>query len=225
MSIQPWIRNYSYINDWFWTSNQYYEKLYRAYPCNYYTINRSKTIWDSEKIMGGSYEKLGVGELSGVKWDKIVMVPIFSVEQILPSEDSGEKGLTYKDSLKTQIVIPYTYGIEPIEWDVVDLNFGINADSPKIKPLYVVSGVNLSHHGEYYRYYQVRLEVASYRLDELEQQVENYYMFHNSIKKIYTFAKSSFLLMLEKRYSNINSSLDTIYDPSTNLYLKSKDYV
>lgn len=222
--VQPWLREYNYINDFFWTINQYYEKVYRAFPCTYYTINRDDTVWDDEFMMAGSYEKLGVGDWSGVKWNKIMMVPVFEIEPVVPNIQSEEQGLTYKESLRTQIIMPSTYGINPIAWDCVDLNFGINAKSPKIKPLYVVTGRNLSHHGEYYQFYQITLEVAPYRLDELESQIEDYYMFHNSIKRIYTLGKSHMLLNLENRYKNIEENLDTMYDPSTNLYLKSKDY-
>lgn len=224
MSIQPWLRDYNYINDYFWTLNQYYEKVYRAYPCNYYSINRTDTVWDDTKLLGGSYEKNGVGELSGVKFNKISMLPVFGIDPIVPNSENGESGSTFKSSLITKILIPSTYGISPLAADCVDLNFGFNADSPKIRPLYLVSGIDVSHHGEYYKFYNLKLTVAPYSLDEIEEQISEYFIFHNSIKKILPLPKSKMLFTLESRFTNINISLDTIYDTSTNLYIKSKEY-
>lgn len=217
----PWLRDYNYATDYFSTVYTYYNESFPAYPVNYYSLDHENTIWENTKILGGSYEKAGVGTLSGVVWKKIYMVPIFGLEELAPSTSNDEKGQTYYDSMTTTINIPVSYGIKPGELDVIDTNFGFSANSPKVKPLFMITNVNLSHQGTDNQMYQCKARVAPFDLTQLEKQINYYYLFLNSKHEIYPISKGTFLLTLERRAENLKLQLDNLFDNPTGFYLRS----
>ena len=50
-----------------------------AYPVTYYKVDWKNSIYD-EDLMGASYEKHGLGQLSGIVWKKIQMLPVYWTE-------------------------------------------------------------------------------------------------------------------------------------------------
>lgn len=219
MSLSPWTRNYNYLNDYFWTVYQYYNKSNKSYPVNYYSVDYEETVWENENLFGGSYEKEGVGDWSGVKWKKYFFIPVSYIEPMQPNVNSGEKGLEYTSNLITSFQLPNGYGIKPTENDVVDLNYGFNANSPKIHPLFVVTGVNLSHQGLDNQIWQCKVAVAPFRLDQLEKQISTYSMYMNSTNKIHRLNNSKLLLKLEERMDTVNTRLMSLFDMASGFYL------
>jgi len=217
---QPWMRNYNYLSDYFYTLYRYYQEANRTYPISYYSIDRDNTIWDNIKIMGGAYEKAGVGELSGVVWKKIMMFPVFSSEQITPESNSDEKGLTLYDSLSSSIAFPASYGLKPMEGDAVDLNYAFAYDTPKINPIFVVTSVDSSHHGVYHQIYKCTLKIAPFDISEIEQQISSIYLFMESLTKIVDINKAKLLIKLEQKAGELSTRLNTsLFNNSTGFYL------
>ena len=217
---QPWVRDYNYLKDLSYTTFQYYNESYRAYPITYYSLDHENTTWDTEKLRGGSYEKAGVGNLSGVLWKKIYTLPVFGLEQILPEVANEEHGQTYAESLVTNIAFPASYGLRPCEGDVVDLSFMFDSRSPKIKPIYLLTNVNLAHQNVYNQIYQCRVKVAPFDLTELEKQLSTYYLFLNSTHEIVSIDKGMLLLKLEQRFGTLSERLDELFDDSSGFYLR-----
>lgn len=218
--IYPWIRDYGYLNDYFWTVYQYYNESYKAYPITYYQLNYDETIWEDSNLLGGSYEKSGVGELSGVVWNKIVMLPVFTIEQLQPISSNTEAGLSYRESMNNNIAFPSSYNLRPSEGDIVDLNYSLSSNSPKIKPLYVITNVNMAHEGVFHQMWQCRLTIAPFTMVELEKQIHSYYMFMNSTHTIVSIDKADLLLKLEKRVGVLNDRLNNLFDDSSGFYLR-----
>ena len=174
-SIQPWIRRTNYFQDYFETLYETYIREYPAYFISYYSIDRDNTIWEDDTTIAGSYEKHGVGTLTGVKFKKIFMFPVFGIQAVEPTPDSSEQGgLSYYQSMPTTISFPSVFGIKPVEGDVVDLNFGYKSPSIKIDPIYVVGSINLSHSGQFYQMYQCNLQVAPFNVTDIEKQISEY---------------------------------------------------
>lgn len=214
----PWIRRYNYIEDYFYTSYQLWVDLYSAYPITYYSLDFENSILDDDVLISATYEKIGVGELTGMRWKKINLLPVFGVEQIQPTGDSGEKGMGFQQSMYSSVSFPSVYGLKPCEWDVIDLNLGFKSSSVKISPIFVVSNVNLAHQNNYFNIYQCRLAVAPFTLVDIEKQVSSYYSFLEHEKKIFPLEISNSLLRIYERFEKVSNNLKNLFDDRSGLF-------
>ena len=219
--MQPWLRKYNYIQDYFTTAYSLYEQLYPAYPVTYYSLDIVNSVMETDKLAAGTYEKDGVGDLSGAVWKKMDLLPVSSIEDVQPTQESGETGLTYFESMPTQITFPSTYGLKPLEWDVVDLNYGFKTKSIKLRPLFIVTQVNMAHMGDYYQLYQCRLQVAPYSRVELEQQISSYWRFDNHEKRLFLLENANFLLNMQTRSEELSVRLEGLFNNNLGFYLRS----
>jgi len=219
--ITPWLRRLNYIEDYFSYVYELYADAYvNAYPVTYYSTDVPETVWDDDGIMAGSYEKQGVGELSGVMWKRISMLPVFGVEQVQPQESTDERGgITYNQSVNTQIIFPSLYGLNPLENDFVDLSYGYKRDEPKMNFLYTVSNINLAHQSEFFQIYQCQLKMTPHTLDELEQQVSSDWMFYEHEKMIVPLGNAQLLLKLQEASRAATETLNGLFDNHSGFYL------
>lgn len=220
-NIVEYARRYNYIQDYFRFAYETYISYYPAYPVNYYSLDRNEGVYDDEYLMAGSYEKFGVGELSGMVWNKIYSLPVYNITQITPNQESGEKGLTYSSSLNATLCIPQVYGLEPCQWDVLDINYGFDGiDRNQTKPLFTVNKIDLAHHGEYLKLYQLSIQVAPFGLEQLEQQISNYYKFYEPTQDIKPLTNVTMLYNILNRSEDLTDKINNcFYDNKTSLYL------
>jgi hypothetical protein len=212
--FKNWIRDFNYIQDYFNTSYEYYSSVYSAYPVHYYSLDISNTVWESENLMAGSYEKGGVGELSGVQWKKILFLPVYGVETIQPTINNSEKGQTYHDSLSSNITFPEGYGLRPMEGDIIDLNIGLTETVPHDKPLFIVTSVNLAHPGTEKQLWQCRIKVVGFGSSQLDKQVNQYYMFIPSNNKIIRLDQANFISNVNSKITDVVNVLNQSFDNS-----------
>jgi len=218
----PCIRKYNYIEDYFHTVYELYAEEYvSAYPVTYYSINKEDTIWENEHINGGSYEKQGVGEWSGVKWRKIIMMPVFGVEQLNMTQTSDERGgMTFQDGMTTQIIFPSLYGLTPVENDIVDLSFGIKHPAKNQKGLFTIGNINISHQGDYFQIYQCRMRVSPFKKPDLEKQVNEDWMFYEHDKIIVPLEKGLMLTKLQMKSVELTDTINSsVFDSQSSFYL------
>lgn len=222
MSITPWIRSYNYQEDYFRTLYEIYSEHYIAcYPVTYYSLDVDSTIWDKEKINAGSYEKGGVGELSGVKWKKIQLLPVFGLEQVNMNQSSDEKGgMTYKDGASTQVLFPSVYGLKPLEGDVVDLSFGYKTPAINNKMLFTVNNINQSHMGDFFQIYQCQLKMAPFNREDVEKQISTDWAFYEHEKTIVPLTNFRRLMKLQQLSVDLATTFNReLFDKQTGLYL------
>lgn len=218
----PFLRKYNYIEDYFHTVYELYAEEYvSAFPVTYYSIDKENTVWDDTEILGGSYEKQGVGEWSGVKWKKIIMFPVFGIEQVSMNQVSDERGgMTFLDGMTTQIVFPSMYGLKPIENDVVDMSFGIKHPAINQKGLFTIGNVNISHQGDYFQIYQCRMRVSPFKKPDIEKQISSDWMFYEHDKIIVSLDKGQMLTKLQITSIDLSNTLNTeIFDKQSSFYL------
>lgn len=216
--MQPYIRKFNYIQDYYWTQNQWAEHLnVAAYPVTYYNVDMENSVYDTD-LMAGSYEKEGVGALSGIRWRKIQMLPVYWPEAIQPQYTADEKGLTLSDSMLSSLVVPDVYDIRPSEWDFIHFSQEFMLKGSNFFPLFVVKGTELSTYGDI-TYRKLNLKVAGHeKLQKLELQLSGRYMFLEFTKKIHEIQTASMLLKLELKNQNLASDLMNLYH-STGLYI------
>lgn len=222
MEFQSWQRIYNYIQDYYQHLYKVYaDKYTAAYPVTYYSIDHQNSIWDTNKVMGGTYSRRGVGEFSGLKFKKILLVPIFFMEPINnPQTESNEYGYTMHGSLKTSLVIPSLYGIKPSPDDRIDISFAFQTEnSVNIKGLYAVTNVNPAQIAEEFNMYQLSINI-DYNIGLIENQVSSYWSFYEHERKILPLDNTKMLLQLQDRYSTaVRNVNNTIYNSQTGIYL------
>lgn len=218
--MRSWVRRYNYIQDYFVYLYEQYSKHYEhAHPVTYYSIDMENSVMDREKLYAGSYEKEGIGDLSGFKWKKIYMLPVFGLEDIRPNSDSGDRGLTFKESLRSTLAFPDAYGIKPLEFDLVDINYGIKSLAIKNRPLYKVSKIDIAHHGEFFQLYNCTIQVAAADLTELEKQISSYWYFNDATKSIIPLNNANFLIDLEKLSLDLSADLKNEFNQQLGFFL------
>jgi len=214
-NFQFYTRLYSYIHEFQSLVQDYYSKHGIAYLVTYYNINTSETVWDNDKIFGGAYER--IGDLSGVKWNKYLLIPVYFSEEISTAFDGSENG--YLKMNETTITIPGTYGITPYPGDIIKLEQDyLSTDSTNTYPIFVVSGIEI-YPNTNKRFWKLRLEVfQSKTTEELDEHIENIYSFFNYTKKIYSIPQATFLTRMMIKCENTTDRLNNLYDENSGFY-------
>lgn len=220
-SFRPWIRKYNYVSDYFNNVYETYIKQYPAFPVNYYKLNFSESVYDQNELGAGTYEKLGVGSLSGFVWDKIVMLPIFGIEPIFLQQDSGDAGgMNFRESALSTMLIPDIYGFTPVENDFVDLSFGIKSSNNYNRAIYTISDVNPAHFGDELHLFKCNLRISPFEKADLEKQINKYYMFYEPMKEILPITNASLLSKLTSKSDIIRTNLNNLFNSQVSFYLK-----
>lgn len=218
--MEPYIRNYNYFQNYYDTVYDIYSEHYPAYPIIYYSISWGDSIYDKGTLDAGTYEKNGVGELTGIKFKKILFLPVYGIEQVQPTYNADEKGHNMFESERTQVIIPSNYGLVPGEWDVV--HFIQDFTSPENfenGPIFVVHNVNTATMGNL-THYQCKLKAAPYSLQYVKDQVTSYYMFVDLTKRIHRLDTAHIMNKLQQRSGTITDRLSSLFDCCTGFYLK-----
>lgn len=218
--VLPWIHIYNYIQDYFLNAYKRYMQIPGSYPVTYYSLDKASSIWEDEMILGGSYSHRGVGDLSGVKWKKISMLPVFFIDQMIPQNDSTNRGFTLEGTLRTQVAFPSIYGLEPSPDDRIDLSFAFSNNDQPFKHIYTVNNYNLAHIGEYFNIYQLQLAIDNSNGD-IEKQISSYWTFYDFEKKIIPMDNAKVLMSIQERAGNIIRDVnDNNFDRQSGLFLE-----
>lgn len=211
---QLYERLYYYIDEYLNLIYNYYSKDAVAYIVNYYNLSQQDSTWDNEDVFAGSYERLG--DLSGIKFNKINSLPIFFIEEITTAFEATENGYT-KDNVSS-VVIPHSYGFIPYPGDFVKLEQSFMRPNNNIYPIFIVKGVEISSNTDK-RFYKLKIEVEQSRTtDDLDNQVNNNYTFFEYTKNIYTNDNFSILSTMLNNYKTISNNLRSNYDKNCGFY-------
>lgn len=217
--FQSYTRKYNYIQDYFSTVYELYLKTHPAYPINYYAVDTSSTIWQDDEFRAGTYEKDGIGELSGKKFKKILELPIFQLTAIQPTLDSGEYGLTTKSSMQGSFVLPQAYNLKPTPGDFVDISYGLKNTGNPTKVMYIITNLEYAHYGDEFNLYKCTIQVAAPCRVDVEKHVSSIYRFYEPSKSIIPASNASILYKMIARAENISESMKSMYHCNTGFYL------
>lgn len=214
--MQKFSRIYDYIHEYQKLVYDVYSKSSAvAYLVTYYNLNASKTTWDNENLMGGAYEK--VGDLSGIKRNKILLLPVYFPETISTAFDGQETGY-HKDNEST-IVIPSSYGITPYPGDALKLEQSYLRATNDTYPMFMVEGVEISANTDK-RYWKLNIKVFESKGKELfDSQTSHTYVFFDYDKKIHTLDDSQFLTKMLVKNETLRSNLKNLFDENSGFYL------
>jgi hypothetical protein len=211
--MQNWERLYEYIHEYQELVQDYYSRHGVAFLSTYWNINKEKTVWDKQQMYGGAYEK--TGELSGMKWDKYLLLPVYFAEEISTGFDGSEIGLIKEQ--ETSIVFPSVYGITPYANDVVKFESEYLQSENDTYPLFKVTGVEPYPNTEK-RYWKLRLKVyESKAIERLEAKTEDTYVFFDYDKKVHTVEEATTLARMLAKDEELKTNLVDMWNDNAGL--------
>jgi hypothetical protein len=215
MSTQKFERIYDYIHEYQQLIYDFYSKDVVAFLTTFYHIDTDDTVWEDENMFGGSYDR--VGNLSGVKWNKILLLPVYYIDEITTSFDAQETG--YIKENETTFVIPSTYGIVPLPNDKIKLEQAYLRPNNNIYPIYNISGVEKSVNADRL-FWKMKVEVEqSVTSTQLDQQLIDTFTFFEYDKKIHTISDAQFLSRLLSKNETLRGMLrKDLYDSNSGYY-------
>ena len=212
--MQKYEKIYDYIHEYQNLIYNYYSKDAISFLTTYYHIDTDETIWEDENVFAGSYDR--VGEYSGVRWNKILLLPVFYIEEINTPMDGQDIG--YVKENNTTFVIPSTYGITPLPNDKIKMEQEYLRPSNNTYPLYNVGGVEKSvNEDRLFWKIIVQLE-QSVTETQLNLQVEDVYTFYDYDKKIHTVDDASFMTKLLAKNKDLRSVTKSLFDNNSGFY-------
>ena len=214
--MQNYERQYEYIYEYWKLIYDTYGKHAIGYLVTYYNIDRETTVWDNEDLMGGSYEK--IGELSGLKWNKYLLLPVYFISETDTIFDAQDIGYVNEGSF--ELVIPSIYGIIPYPNDIVKLDqtYIVNDPNQDTYSIYMVTGVQKQSSADK-TYWKLKMTVEQSRTTtEVDRQVSNNYVFYEYDKKIHSVAESQTMTKMLAKSNTLRSNLKELYDENSGLY-------
>jgi hypothetical protein len=216
--MQNYERLYWYIHEYQNLVYDFYSKHAVAFLVTYYNINPTTTVWEDSNIFGGAYEK--TGEWSGIKRNKILLLPVYFIEEISTAFDGQDTG--YNKDNTTSFVFPSTYNFVPYPNDIIKLEQSYLRPQNDTYPLYIVTGVEPSVNTDR-RFWKIRVETfQSETLSAVEEQTENIYSFVDYDKKIHTLQDAQFITKLLMKEEELKVKLKaTLFDNNSGFYFMS----
>ena len=113
MAITQITHYYGYLEEYTQLTHEIYSEAQPAVFCDYYSLDKINSIWDDNYI--SSYQD--VGDLSGLRWNKVSLYPVFFSEGTPATLNANEKGTTREDSIRPSVVVPHSNCLEPKIYD------------------------------------------------------------------------------------------------------------
>ncbi len=212
---QLWTRLYDYIEEYQYLVYEYYSKDAIAFLVTYYHLNKDETVWDDTDLFGGYYEK--IGDLTGVKWDKILLLPIFFIEDVMTNFDATVESGQIKLN-ETSIVIPSEYGFTPYPNDIIKFDQHYLRPELDNYPLFSVTGVEVGPNTDR-RFWKLKIETEQSRTtEEVDQQVVGLYTFFDYDKKIHTVDDALIMTTILEKNQLIGTKLTEKFDQRSGFY-------
>ncbi len=206
---------YSYINEYQRMIYEIYADDIVSFLCTYYHIDGPETIWEDEDVFAGSYDR--VGEYSGVKWNKILLMPIYFSDEITTAFDGSDIGLIKEN--ETTFVIPSIYGITPLPNDKIKFEQNFLQPTNNVYPIFNVTAREKSVNTQF-TFWKIKVKIEqSVTETQLDEQVQDTYVFYDYDKRIHTVPNSTFLTRILYKNEIIRERLkNTFYDKNSGFY-------
>ncbi len=214
--MQNYQRIYDYIHEYWFLLYDIYSKDGVAFLSTYYNINKETTVWDNDIIFSGSYEK--IGNLSGIKWNKYLLLPIFFLGDIDTMFDAQETGYIVDQTF--EFVIPGSYGIIPYQNDLIRLDetYLLNDKNKSKGSLYSISGIKKQSPYDKTFWHLTCVMEQSRNENHIKDQIEETFIFFEYDKNIHTLNNSLFLSRLLKKNEILKNKSNPLYDNNSGFY-------
>lgn len=215
MTVQKFQRLYDYIHEYQHLVYEFYSKNAVAFLTTYYHIDTEETIWEDENMFAGSYDR--IGEFSGLKFNKILLLPVYFIEEISTIFDAQETGYI-KENISS-LVIPSSYGFTPLVNDKIKLEQEFLRPTNNIYPIFNVGGIEKSVNTDI-TFWKLKIQVEqSITETQLNEQIIESFTFFEYDKKIHSVENAQFLSMLLSKNETLKSCVkNNLYDKVSGYY-------
>jgi len=214
---QKYERTYQYIHEYQKMVYDFYSKSVVAFLTTYWHINTVETVWDDDGgVGGGPYEQ--IGDLSGMKWDKFLLIPVYYIEEVQTPFDGQDIG--YVKENETQFAIPSTYGFTPLIHDKFKMEQSYLKPTQNTYPIFHVVGIEKSVNADRL-FWRLRVEIEqSYTETQIDEQVVDTFTFFEYDKQIHTLDDASYLTnLLTKNDILRDRAKCDLFDSNSGFYL------
>lgn len=212
--MQNILRRDDYVNEYLNLVYDRYKLINNPYFVVYYTLDKRTSTYDEH--YGDTYKT--VGEQSGLKWNKILNLPVYSVEYVTPTLDYNENGISVKDSLIGSGIMSPETGIVPKSGDMFITKIENDIS------MFIITGVTLSSNMPFDKpYTRFSFKPTHYTHESVERNVNGTYVYLEPIHKILPIEYAEVSLQLVNRLSEINSILQKdFFDSNLDTFVVSK---
>lgn len=202
--MQKWHAIRHYTGDYLNRVYKYYAAHGRSYVCSYYNLDFPNSNLDSTVLDAGSYET--VGELSGLRWRKILLLPVYNIEQVQPTFQADEKGFGMFEQTTT-FNIPTEYEIVPSIHDFLIFDEGMDTISPDPSKyaLFRIIHFEKATVGVI-TFWRMNVKIDYVDKPSIDNQLSGNFSFLDYEKKIYKTPVTSFLYRLLEKNSRLDGN-------------------
>jgi len=224
-NMQKWFSIREYSHDYLQSVYRYYADCGISYICTYYHLYLPTSTFDADVLDAGSYEL--TGDMSGMRWNKILLFPVYNIEQIQNQFTADEKGFGKFDQVSS-FNFPSIYGISPQIHDFVQFeetilndnndqyNLGIiDNDHSSNLPIYQIINFEKATNTSV-SFWKCNLKISHYKEQELDQQINNNYTFLDLEKRIYESSDAAMLYSILEKNKSLDGNI--YYKPDSGFY-------
>ena len=215
MYNQKWFTVDKYPIDYYELLFLYYAACGKSIQCTYYSLDLNNSTYDKSVLDAGTYEK--VGDLSGLLWNKILLLQVYQPDTLTLNFTGDEKGFGKFDQLTT-LWIPSIYEIRPQVHDFVHFsNIEQRGNRFKVnQPIYEVVNLEKATNAES-TFWKLYLKPATFDKPEIDKQLCGNYTFINYENKMYRTDNAIFLSKIADK--NHSLSGNDFFNSVSGLYL------
>lgn len=217
-----WNSYNEYVLDYLELLWSYYCYCGKSIPATYYSLDLPNSVFDQTQLDAGPYEI--AGELSGLRWKKILLVQVFQPETINLNFSSNEQGFGKLDQ-QSSIWLPSAYNINPQVHDFVIFDNIEDRDNQFIakSPLFEVRNIEKASNTEK-TFWKASLKVSHFEKEVVDKQLSGTYTFFDSEKQIYRTDDTINILNAVNKNRLCTNSVNVSYDNLCGMFVK-KDLI
>lgn len=217
--LQNWSNIRQYSSDYLDLVYNVYAESGISYISTYYNFDFPNSNIDKTMLDAGAYQL--TGDLSGNLWRKILLLPLYNVEQIQNPFMSDERGFGKFDTTSS-CVIPSIYNLQSTPLDFISFEeVVLNSDRKemKVKPAYRVQTFEKATNTNK-TFWKLNLKISDRTTFDLDQHLSGNYTFVDYEKAIYPTDRALALFQLMKFSREI--PLNNFFNQRCGFYFQNK---
>lgn len=224
MPAQTFLRPFThldYIDEYLDLILNKYGVIRPNYFCTYFKFDFDNSILDDREHIESGYYHLA-GNLSGVKWKKIQLLPVWLVENHGPITKTMREDGTVSE-YRTSIVLPDYFGLRPTPNDFVYMFNSVSNTHDENEPLYQVISISESYSGKR-KIYKIDMKNNFRKLLDIDvtKHISSDWIYVNHLRKIMNLDVGRRLIKTLSfsydMFSDIQNGKNINYDTSMDVY-------
>ena len=216
--MYEWMEHYSqYISEYKRLRTMYADYVPMIF-CTYYRLDTEISIYDNK--YNSAYELLG--NLTGLKWDKILLFPVTYGSFIQNNLDYNEKGIV-SIGTDTQVTVVLEMGLTPKIDDLLIFNDAGATPGYEGNILYRVKNIEISNIGSDKYEHKLSLEAVHAKPQQIENQVHDTYIYVDTYRSIYENSTGTILIDCDSKAVSLEEAIRSYIDTRSGYYRLTKN--